>query len=255
VTFYTDYPAVIAGLPFIDEVRPSHERPENAIWLGWHREVDPRRHLARIIGDQLAVNVREVGPSCTLDLAQRDCFRAAWQHLPRPWVLLNRHASGLAPNKEWPAPYWEELIDRMLDWASVIEIGQVEHIDPGRDPDRYLSLIGRTSLTQMVAAIAAADLHIGPISGPTHIAAAFRVPAVVIYGGYEPPVCTAYEGNIGLFSPVPCAPCWLRDSCPYDKKCLHQITPADAESALKRLWSHEHSTPLARPVRIPWPMS
>ena len=34
-----------------------------------------------------------------------------------------------------------------------------------------------------MAAIAAADLHVGPESGPVHLAAALDVPAVVIFGG------------------------------------------------------------------------
>jgi hypothetical protein len=33
VTFYTDFPSVVDGLPFIDQVRPTAERPVNAIYL------------------------------------------------------------------------------------------------------------------------------------------------------------------------------------------------------------------------------
>jgi ADP-heptose:LPS heptosyltransferase len=88
-----------------------------------------------------------------------------------------------------------------------------------------------------VAAIAAADLLVVPDSGPMHIAAAVGTPSVVIYGGYTDPECTGYAGNINLYSPVPCAPCWLRSPCPYDKKCLHQILPNQVEAAVKQLWS------------------
>jgi len=236
VTFYTSFPSLIAGLPFIDRVRPSHEAVGKALWLCYERSLPPRRHLARLIGDHLGLDVRDVRPSCMLDSAERARFREAWKDLPRPWIIVNRHASAWTPNKEWPEEHWEALIDRLLSWASVIEIGQVPHPDSGRDPDRYLSLIGRTSLDQLVASVAAADLLVGPISGPTHVAAAFQVPSVVIYGGYEHPVCTAYENNINLYSALPCSPCWLRDQCPHGRKCLHQITPAAVEDALKTLW-------------------
>jgi ADP-heptose:LPS heptosyltransferase len=238
VTFYTDFPTLITGLPFIDQVRPADEADKNALRLTYEKSLPPRRHLAKLMGDHLGLNVRDVRPSCILDSVECARFREAWKDRPRPWIIVNRHASSWTPNKEWPGAHWEALIDRLLSWASVIEIGHIPHPNPGRDPERYLSLIGRTSLNQLVASIAAADLHVGPISGPTHIAAAFRVPAVVIYGGYEHPVCTSYEKNINLYSPVPCAPCWLRDSCPYGKKCLHQITPADVEDALKKLWDN-----------------
>ena len=94
----------------------------------------------------------------------------------------------------------------------------------------------QTTLQELVAAIAAADLHVAPITGSVHIAAAIGVPTVVIYGGYEPPVCTDYPGNISLYSPVECAPCWLKTPCPYGKKCLHMITVDEVEAALERLW-------------------
>ena len=94
--------------------------------------------------------------------------------------------------------------------ATIVDVG-------GRPSDllvtpagSYIDLRGQTTLPELIAVIAAADLHVAPITGTVHIAAAMGVPAVVIYGGYEPPECTAYPGNIGFYSPVECAPCWLR---------------------------------------------
>jgi ADP-heptose:LPS heptosyltransferase len=99
----------------------------------------------------------------------------------------------------------------------------------------HLDLRGRTTLPELIAAIAAADLLIAPETGSMHIAAAVGTPAVVIYGGYIDPVATGYPGHINLYSPVECAPCWLRTPCPYAKKCLHQITPDQVEAAVDRL--------------------
>ena len=69
-------------------------------------------------------------------------------------------------------------------------------------------------------------------STPYHLA---YIVIVVIYGGYIDPVATGYPGHINLYSPVECAPCWLRTPCPYAKKCLHQITPDQVEAAVDRL--------------------
>jgi ADP-heptose:LPS heptosyltransferase len=234
--FYTDIPGLVQGLEFIDEVLPSSQAPADKVWLTYESSVPPRRHLARVIGDHLGLDVRDVRPSCVVDPALRDGFREAWRELPRPWVMINRKAGPWTPNKDWPDEHWEALIDRLLAWASVIEIGQATVPERGRDPARYQSLIGKTNLSELVAAVAAADLLVGPISGPTHIAAAAKVPAVIIYGGYEHPVGTDYEGNVNLYSPVPCSPCWLREPCPYSKKCLYQIEPPVVEEALRTLW-------------------
>ena len=132
---------------------------------------------------------------------------------------------------------------RLTARFSVIEIGASAQ-DCGARPDGdYLDLRGKTGLEELVAAIGAADLHVGPDSGPVHIAAALGTPAVVIYGGYIDPVCTGYPGNINFYSPVHFAPCWLRSPCPYGKDCLYRIKPDAVEEAVNRLWCSSSDMP------------
>jgi ADP-heptose:LPS heptosyltransferase len=235
VTFYTNFPDLIAGLPFIDQVRPAGDSPRDAIWPNYERSRPPRRHIARIFGDHLGLPVRDVRPSCVVDPALRDQFRAAWKDRPRPWIVVNRRASRWTPNKDWPDEFWVELIDRLASQGTVIEVGADTTSLPARSGGSYVDLRGQTTLPELIAAIAACDLLVGPITGTVHIAAAMGVPSVVIYGGYEHPDGSSYPGNINLYSPVECAPCWLRDPCPFGKKCLHQITPDQVEAAVNRL--------------------
>jgi ADP-heptose:LPS heptosyltransferase len=237
VTFYTDFPDLIAALPFIDQVRPAWESPRDAIWLNYERNLPPRRHIARIFGDHLGLHVPDVRPSCVVDPVLRNRFREAWKDLPRPWIIVNRRAGGWTPNKDWPDELWSELIDRMASWGTVLEVGVAAASLPSRSGGGYFDLRGKTTLPELIAAIAASDLQVGPITGTVHIAAAMGVPSVVIYGGYEHPDGSSYPGNINLYSPVECAPCWLRDPCPFGKKCLHQITPDQVEAAVHRLWA------------------
>ncbi len=65
-----------------------------------------------------------------------------------------------------------------------------------------------------------------------HAATAMGVASVIVYGGFTAPWQTGYEINANLFTPVPCAPCWLESRCPYDKKCMEAITPAQVADAL-----------------------
>jgi ADP-heptose:LPS heptosyltransferase len=239
VTFYTDYQDLVAGLPFIDVVRPTADTPGPPIDLDYKYSLIPHRHLARIIGDHLGLEVQDVQPSCMVDVAQRDRFREKWQDFPRPWVTAIRRSSTWTPNKDWPDASWEELIGRVASWGTLIEVGSPSPVSRQYNPGRsYIDMTGKTNIPELVAAIAASDLHVGPVTGTVHIAAAVGVRSVVIYGGYEHPVCSGYAGNINIYSAVPCAPCWLRDDCPYGKKCLHMITPDQVEAALKRLWEN-----------------
>ena len=215
------------------------EQPEDYVWLNYEWSLPPHRHIARIIGDLLGLDVRDVRPSCAVrpDLVER--FRNEWSDLPRPHVVVTRRASSYTPNKDWP--------DRVLGRPRGTPRRPRHRHRRRRTCDRtlgrpagsYLDLRGQTTRPELIAAIAAADLHIAPITGTVHIAAAMAVPTIVIYGGYEHPDCTDYPGNINLYSPVECAPCWLRGPCPYGKKCLHQITPDHVLSAVDQLWTDD----------------
>ncbi len=261
VVFYPREPFVeaVRGLPFVNEVRPHVEFPRptallnrggqgmvgyKGIALGYHlRAVEllyegssrPRRHIARIFGDQLGLNVHDVRPSCVFNEAKIREYQESWSHLPRPWVLVNRKASTHTPNKEWPGAHWQRLITRLLDRYTVVEIGEGDsHGDALRHP-HYVDSTGKLALERFLAIVAAADVHVGPVSGPVHVAAAAGKPSVVIYGGYEHPDCSGYPGNISIYTPLPCAPCWLRDSCPYDRLCLSKISPLQVEEAIEAL--------------------
>ena len=251
VVFSTRFPSLVDGLPYFDEVREWSnvtEPPPNLIEFRYEEWIPPQRHIARIFGDQIGVAVRDVQPDCVVEPGRKDEAIDRLKDFPRPWIILNRRASGWSPNKNWPDDRWDDLIDRLVDWASVVEIGSGESPTQSHRDDRYVSLIGQLSLAQFVGLIAVADLNVGPVSGPVHVAAAFDVPSVVVIGGYEHPVNTHYPGNTELYSAIECAPCWLREPCPFDKKCLNLITPVQVEAALKALAARNRRR--ARP-RVP----
>jgi ADP-heptose:LPS heptosyltransferase len=236
IRFYTQHPELITGLSYIEEVRPLDAAPSNAIFVGYG-VVPPYSHIAQIIGHELGVNLLDVRPDCVIqpDLVRR--FQDAWQDLPHPHIIVSRRAGFYTRNKDWPDAHWQELIHRLTADTTIIEIG-APSVEASSLPQRnYVNLIGRTPIEELIAAIAAADFHIGPVSGPMHIAAAARKPSVVICGGYEHPKCTSYPGNVAFYTPVPCASCWLREPCPYGLRCLEVISPGQVEKAARDTWS------------------
>jgi ADP-heptose:LPS heptosyltransferase len=232
VTFYTEFPDLIDGLPGIESVRPYSERSDQALEFFYETSIPPQRHIAKIMGDCIGVLVEDVRPMCVLPAETAQRWRARLADLPRPLMAISRLAGPWSPNKDWPDAHWCALIESLCRIGSVIETGETASPANGWRHSHYLDLRGQTEILDLVAVLAAADVHVGPISGPVHIAAAMKVPSVVIYGGYEHPKCSGYEGNINLFTQLPCSPCWLRDGCPYDRKCLQTIGPDEVERAV-----------------------
>jgi ADP-heptose:LPS heptosyltransferase len=240
VRFYSKYSPLVAGLPYIDEALPREMCPHPAVHVNyWDDDNNPvplHGRLISLLGDRLGLKVTDQRVDCVIDPELVAGYQTAWRSLPHPHIVISRHAGEWTPNKEWPVHSWTTLIERLSRRATVIEIGV------SRDPalevpgTNYIDLRGRTSVTEMAAAIAAADLHIGPESGPMHVAAAANTPCVILYGGYLPPSCTHYSGNIALATDVPCAPCWLCEPCPFELKCMTAITPAAVENSAWSLW-------------------
>jgi ADP-heptose:LPS heptosyltransferase len=237
IRFYTDYAPLVRGLPYIDEVLAFDRLPNGTIILRYEDVTPPRAHIAKILGDNLGINVSDVRPDCILDRTLVKRFHDSWCTLPRPRVVVQRRASRWTPNKDWPEEYWVELIECLSQRTGVVEIGD-EKSGQKISSENYVDLRGDTSLEELVAVTAAGDIFVGPDSGPAHIAAAVGTPAVVILGGYTHPRNISYIENVNLYTAVGCAPCWLREPCPYDLKCLKMIRPSSVESEVWKAWAN-----------------
>jgi ADP-heptose:LPS heptosyltransferase len=242
ITFFTPYGDLLQGIPYIDEVRSYDPAnlPRGTVRLWIEDSMPPRRHIAEMMADHIGVEVRDIKPDCAVDERLVGRYREQWEHLPRPWIVVNRHSAGWVPNKEWFDDRWEALIASLDARATIIEIGNKpeEPADEHR-LSHFVDLRGQTSLKELAAAIAAGDILISPGSGPTHIAAAVGTPCVVILGGYEKPHSAGYEWNIHLSTDLTCSPCFLGGNCPYDKECMRRITPEHVAEAVDRLWARQ----------------
>jgi ADP-heptose:LPS heptosyltransferase len=238
IRFYTDYGSLVNGLPYINEVLPYDQSPPGVLYLSYEDAVPPEVHISRILGDKLGLKIVDTHPDCVVrgDLAED--YRQSLAHLPHPWIVFLRRASPWTPNKNWPDPSWVALITSLARQATVIEIGQEEASAGAIISPNYVDMRGRTSLEQLAALIAVADLYVGPVSGPMHIAVAAGTPSVTICGGYESPRGLEHPTgvkttpNVLLSSSPPCAPCWLREPCPIGLKCLTSILPVQVGNAI-----------------------
>jgi len=243
--FYADQHECVRGLTYIDELLPFSARSNKAVWLGYEENLRKSEgpHNAQLMASRLGIMIEDVKPDCVIDTDLVGQFQLNWKSLPRPWVVINRRASDWTPNKDWHDSLWLKLIQRLDGLCGVIEIGLPKEGVAKFEGKTFVDLVGRTTKAEMIAAIGACDIHVGPMSGPVHVAAAAGKRSVVIHGGYEYPTGAAYPGNEALYSPVECAPCWLQEPCPHQKKCFSQITVDMVEARIWRAWVSSSACP------------
>jgi len=147
--------------------------------------------------------------------------------------------------KRWPAIHFAELA-RSLDRPAVLlgsgkEADLCQEIAGAAGHSTCLNLAGKTPLLQAFALIAAARAVVSNDSGLMHVAAAFGVPQVAVFGSssplHTPPLNEKAQvlwlkQDAGYQPPLDCSPCFQRE-CPLGHtRCLYDITPQRVLSAL-----------------------
>ncbi|MDO8449557.1 MAG: lipopolysaccharide heptosyltransferase II [Rhodoferax sp.] len=145
------------------------------------------------------------------------------------------------PAKRWPASHFADLA-RRLDLPVVLlgsakEYALCEEIAApvnAEQPGKCLNFAGKTSLAHAFSAIAATKTIVSNDSGLMHVAAAFGVRQVAIFGSssplHTPPLndgaTVLWLKNEPTYQPpLDCAPCFERE-CPLGHtRCLVDINP------------------------------
>lgn len=102
---------------------------------------------------------------------------------PRAYAVVHPFAS--TPEKTWPAGYFIAVAEYLRDKA-VLE--PIFLAGPTDDSSAFTNfrVISNAPLGEVKSLMAGAQLFIGNDSGPAHIAAAFGVPVVVLFGPSDP---------------------------------------------------------------------
>ena len=152
------------------------------------------------------------------------------------------------PAKRWPAAHFSALASS-LDVPVVLlgsgkEAALCEEIAApvnAVQQGKCVNFAGKTTLVQALCAIAAARQVVSNDSGLMHVAAAFGVPQVAIFGSssplHTPPLSERaavmwLKHDPAYQPPLDCAPCFERD-CPLGHtRCLKDISAARVLAAL-----------------------
>ncbi len=141
--------------------------------------------------------------------------------------------------KRWEEQYFVEVIAHFLknDCAVFIFGNDSLNLPQNIAQNPHLhNLIGKTTISELLDYIALMDIFISNDSGPMHIAAAFRVPLIAIFGATDSRETSPWVDNaVILDKHLPCAPCKKRE-CPLaHHNCMKLITPDEVIERVNKI--------------------
>jgi ADP-heptose:LPS heptosyltransferase len=143
------------------------------------------------------------------------------------------HAGAQLPSRRWPPERFAAVADWLATQGLRIVLTGTADERPitravaGAMRAPALDLAGSTSLGGLAALVSGARLVICNDTGISHIAAARKIPSVVVCLGSDPERWAPLDGERHrlVVHPVACRPCSHRD-CPIGHPCAEQLAPA-----------------------------
>ena len=216
---------------------------EARVGLLTHRLKNPEKKPPMVafysaLGGQ--ANLEADKPQLTIEASDID-VALAHLNLQRGGYVVFAPGAEYGPAKRWPAAHFSELAARLA--LPVVLLGSGKEaalcdeiaapVNAAR-PGQCINLAGKTSLAQAMCAIAATKSIVSNDSGLMHVAAAFGVPQVAIFGSssplHTPPlndkaVVLWLKNDATYQPPLDCAPCFERE-CPLGHtRCLNDVLP------------------------------
>ena len=136
------------------------------------------------------------------------------------------------PQKHWFLSYWTRLTAHLAHFyaVDVVVLGGPGDEATGEEIAKRAgknihNLAGRATLTQSAALLKGASLAIGVDTGLTHMATAFGVPVIALFGSTRPYLDAGVDSTKVLYSGLSCSPCKRKPTCNGKHDCMRWITP------------------------------
>lgn len=140
--------------------------------------------------------------------------------------------------KRWPPGHWARFIDAVREQtaARVVLVGAATDASIAEEVTQRAqsevdSVVGQTTVEELIALIARADLVATGDSGPLHLAVALRRPIVAVYGPTDPSIHGPYRPTAPAIihrADLPCSPCYTMAAsaeCPLgDPVCMRLVS-------------------------------
>lgn len=163
----------------------------------------------------------------------------------KPMLGINAGAT-YGSAKRWYPERFAEVAREFSDKFDIIIFGGANEVEVANDiekalqswhVDNYINLAGKTTIEELCANIGGCSLFITNDSGPMHVAAAYQVPTVAIFGPTKHTETSQWMNQKShiVRHEIDCSPCMKRE-CPLGHhECMKSITASEVIEAVKTL--------------------
>jgi heptosyltransferase-2 len=161
---------------------------------------------------------------------------------PRPTLGINPGAT-YGSAKRWYPDKFAAVARVLSTHYDIILFGGPNEVEMAKDIEMNLSgiavcnMAGKTSIEQLCAMIGGLDMFITNDSGPMHVAAAYQVPTIAIFGPTNHTETSQWRNKKSVIvrHAMECSPCMKRE-CPLKHhECMTSITAQEVIEAVKKL--------------------
>jgi hypothetical protein len=150
----------------------------------------------------------------------------------RRFILVEPNVSwhkSVAVNKDWGLQNYQAVVNLLLRDGH--EVVQTKH---GRDKLKGVKFVTTPKFRDVLAVMTLADVALVPEGGLHHGAAAVGVPAVVLFGGFIPPVVVGYGAHINLAGGTT-EFCGSLSKCQHCRDAMAKISVEEVYQSMKKM--------------------
>ena len=157
----------------------------------------------------------------------------------RPLLLVNTRTTW--PDKNWPAENFGHCLRALGPHIQIVFTGAAADAPCIAKAQQMLgrpslSIAGKTTLSELAALFAEADLLLTGDTGPLYIAEAVGLPTLSLWGPTHPDIYGPLtSGHHFVLSPHSCTACCKTKCRHHTNACMNAITPESVTEKIKRL--------------------
>ena len=242
ITFKTDYPEILSNNPYLDRITTNHDNTEYDLIYNLKYELFPDINYVRAYKKIAHIEKHIPQLEFSLTKEEKEDVRKFLQSLYiKGDKLAILHPMVGDRTKSWGGEKYQHVCNYLLaNYYKVITVGDSKDCV---ELSGAINLIGKSSIRRVAAITNEADIFFGIDSFPMHLANAFGIPSVVLFGPTDPYKVLCRHGTVQIVrSDERCLGCrhdttpdrWPQNaSCRRDKLyCMKNISSAQAIEAI-----------------------